>query len=278
MHISDMMRKTVITAPANLSLAQAQRRMQEYRVRHLPVMAGSRLVGLLTDRDLRDALPSAVTTLSLDEVAQHLETITIDTCMTTPIQTIASSAEATEAAQHLLDHHYGCLPVVDDGALVGIVSELDLLRGFLAAAVPAGELLTVKDYMHTELITVTPEDVLDTAYDRMQAARIRHLPVVTPEHTLAGIVTDRDVRQARASRLPQLAIYDAPDRLRVLPVQTIMTPKVLTVRQDTQVADAGQRLLDQRLGGLPVIRDDHVVEGIITVTDLISAYVQLYSA
>ncbi len=278
MHISDMMHKSVVTAPADLSLAQAQLRMQEHRVRHLPVMAQSQLIGLLTDRDLRDALPSATTSLKPDEIAQHLETITVDACMTTPVQTISSAADATEAARHLLGHYYGCLPVVDDGALVGIVSELDLLRGFLAAAVPAGEALTVKDYMHTELITVIPEDVIDTARERMQAARIRHLPVVTPEYTLAGIVTDRDVRQASASRLSQLSAYDDADQLRALQVQAIMTEKVRTIRRETQVADAGQRLLDQRLGGLPVIRADNVVEGIITVTDLISAYVQLYSA
>ena len=114
MHISDMMHQFVITAPADLSLAQAQVRMQEHRVRHLPVMAGSQLIGLLTDRDLRDALPSALTTLSPDEIAQHLGTLTIGTCMTTPVQTISSTADATEAARHLLDHHYGCLPVVDE--------------------------------------------------------------------------------------------------------------------------------------------------------------------
>ncbi len=277
MQISDMMHKTVITATADLSLAQAQQRMREHRVRHLPVMAQSRLIGLLTDRDLRDALPSAVTTLTPEDVAQHLETITVEACMTKPVQTIRSTADATEAARHLMHHHYGCLPVVDDEALVGIVSELDLLRGFLAAAAPAGESLIVKEYMHTDLITVTPEDLIDTAHGRMQAARIRHLPVITPEQKLVGIVTDRDVRQASASRLAQFTAYDSPDLLRTLQVKAIMTPNVLTVRRDTPVADAGQRLLDQRLGGLPVIRADNVVEGIITVTDLIAAFAQLYS-
>lgn len=274
-----MMRKTVITATAEMSLAQAQRHIREHRVRHLPVMAGRCLIGLLTDRDLRDALPSAVSTLSLEDIVKRLETISVEACMTTPVQTINSTAEATEAARHLLHYHYGCLPVVDDGQLVGIISELDLLRGFLAAAVPAGESLMVNDYMHTELITVTPEDVLDMARERMQAARIRRLPVVAPDQKLAGIITDRDVRQACASRLPQMAVDDLPDQLQSLQVRSIMTSKVLTVRRDTPVADAGQRLLEQRLGGLPVIHaDHHEVEGIITVTDLISAYVQLYSA
>jgi CBS-domain-containing membrane protein len=55
-----------------------------------------------------------------------------------------------------------------------------------------------------------------------------------------------------------------------------MTTRVLTVRRDTPVADAGQRLLEQWLDCLPVLRADNVVEGIITVADLISADVHLY--
>ena len=278
MQVVDIMRKTVITATADMSLAQAQHRMQEHRVRHLPVVAHTHLIGLLTDRDLRDALPSAVTTLGQDDIAQLLDTIAIETCMTTPVQTINSTADAADAAHQLLQTHYGCLPVVDEGKLVGIVTELDMLRGFLAAAVPAGDSLTVKDYMHTELLTVTPEDFVHTARDRMQEARIRHLPVITQEQKLVGIITDRDVRQASASRLAQFDAYEAPEQIQALQVQRIMTTQVLTVQQDTPVADAGQRLLEQRLGCLPVIRAGNVVEGIITVTDLISAYVQLYHA
>jgi CBS domain-containing protein len=174
-----------------------------------------------------------------------------------------------------MQSHFGCLPVVDHDNLVGIVTELDMLRGFLAAAAPAGEYLTVKDYMRTELRTVTPEDFIRTAHDRMQEARIRHLPVIAPDQTLVGIITDRDVRQAGASRLAQFAAYEAPEQIQALRVQDIMTTQVLSVERGTPVADAGQRLLEQRLGCLPVVRADHVVEGIITVTDLISAYVQL---
>lgn len=108
-----------------------------------------------------------------------------------------------------------------------------------------------------------------------RAGADRHLPVVTHEQKLVGIITDRDVRQGSASRLPQFAVYDAPEQLQALQVQCIMTTHVLTIRRDTPVADAGQRLLEQRLGCLPVIRADNVVEGILTVTDLISAYVTL---
>ncbi len=277
MKVVDMMRKTVITATAEMSLTQAQHRMREHRVRHLPIMAESRLIGMLTDRDLRNALPSAVSTLKPDELLQHLDTIAVEACMTKPVRTISSTADVTQVAHHLLQHHYGCLPVVDHETLVGIITELDLLRGFLAAAVPAGESLTVKDYMRTDLRTVIPEDVINIAHDRMQEARIRHLPVVTHDQKLVGMITDRDVRQAGASCLPQLARYETAKQIQALQVQDIMTPKARAVRQDMPIADVGQHLLDQRLGGVPVIRPDNVVEGMITVTDLILAFVQLHS-
>ena len=95
MQVVDMMRKTVLTATADMSLAQAQHRMQEHRIRHLPVVAQTHLIGLLTDRDLRDALPSAVTTLGPAEIAQHLDTIAVETCMTTRSMTGRARASRT---------------------------------------------------------------------------------------------------------------------------------------------------------------------------------------
>ena len=86
-------------------------------------------------------------------------------------------------------------------------------------------------------MTATADMSLAQAQQRLQAARIRHLPVLTPEQKLVGIISDRDVRQANASRLPQLAAYEAPEQLQALQVQRIMTTRVLTVRRDTPVVD-----------------------------------------
>jgi acetoin utilization protein AcuB len=63
MYIRDLMTYSVITAPPTMSLALVQRLMHDHRIRHLPVVQGPQLVGLVTDRDLRRALPSSMTTL-----------------------------------------------------------------------------------------------------------------------------------------------------------------------------------------------------------------------
>ena len=134
--------------------------------------------------------------------------------------------------------------------------------------------MQVKDYMQTTPITVTPEDLASTARQRMRGSRVRHLPVVTEENTLVGVVTDRDIRQAGASDEPHMAEHELVYLLEKLTVKDIMTKQVITVHGETPLAEAGQLLLDKKFGCLPVVRHNHTLEGIITVTDLLRAYVQ----
>ena len=133
----------------------------------------------------------------------------------------------------------------------------------------------VKDVMHTTVTTVTPETRVSTAYQvmTMRDARIRHLPVVTDEGILVGILTDRDVRRTAASDAPPMAEHELLYLLDKLYVRDIMTPEVVTVHSITPVAEAGQIFLRHKFGCLPVVRDNHTLEGILTVTDLLQAYV-----
>jgi acetoin utilization protein AcuB len=138
--------------------------------------------------------------------------------------------------------------------------------------------MQVQDYMHTQLITVTPEDLVSTAYQRMRGNSIRHLPVVEGQEQLVGIVTDRDLRQATASDAPEMAEHELTYLLERLTVRDIMTREVVTVRGDTPIAEAGHLLIEHKFGCLPVVRDDHKLAGIITVTDLLRAYVAQHTA
>jgi CBS domain-containing protein len=134
--------------------------------------------------------------------------------------------------------------------------------------------MKVEDYMHTAAITVYPEDLVRTASKRLRGHRIRHLPVVTGDNTLVGIITDRDLRQAGASDAPQMAEHELTYLLDKMTVQELMTRQVITVRRETLVTAAAQLLLAHRFGCLPVVRADNTLEGIITVTDLVRAYVE----
>ena len=138
----------------------------------------------------------------------------------------------------------------------------------------------VKDYMHTALTTVTLDTLLSTAYQimTMRGERIRHFPVVTDQQILLGIITDRDVRRVGASDAPYMTEHELTYLLDKLRVQEVMTKDVVTVRGTTSLLEAGQIFLQKKFGCLPVVRDNNRREGIITVTDLLRAYVEQHEA
>ncbi len=273
MKAQEMMHTNVVTVLPKTSLAQALCLMQEHHIRHLLVVSDRSLVGIVSDRDLRQAAPSQATTLSTGEVNYQMDTLAVETCMTQDLVTVHPEDHMVDGTQQLLKAAIGCLPVIEHGHLVGIVTEIDLLKGFLAAAAPAGELMQVKDYMQPEPYTMMPNDLVSVAYQRMQEAHIRHLPVIAGAPTLVGIVTDRDIRLAGASTAPYLATHELVHLLEKMTVNSIMTTQVHTVCPNTVVADAGQLFLDHKFGCLPVVRDHDLLEGILTVTDLLRAYV-----
>jgi len=131
MKVHDIMTISCITAPATMPVLEARQLMLEKRIRHLLVTDGPKLLGIVTDRDIRLNLPSPATSLSVWEINYLLARMTLGTVMTKNVVTVESAREATEAAQVMLDHKIGALPVVERGHLVGIITETDLLRAFV---------------------------------------------------------------------------------------------------------------------------------------------------
>lgn len=131
MRVRDIMTISCITAPATMPVLEARQLMLEKRIRHLLVTDGPKLLGIVTDRDIRLNLPSPATSLSVWEINYLLARMTLSGVMTKNVVVVESGREATEAAQVMLDHKIGALPVVDRGHLVGIITETDLLRAFV---------------------------------------------------------------------------------------------------------------------------------------------------
>jgi acetoin utilization protein AcuB len=129
-----MMQKEVVTATPEMSLAEVQRRMRDRHIRHVPIVSGKQLVGIVTDRDIRDATPSPATTYSRGEIAYQMDTTPVKTCMAQQLVTISPEADMVQAARLLLENKFGCLPVVQDNTLVGVVTEIDCLRAFVESS------------------------------------------------------------------------------------------------------------------------------------------------
>ncbi len=118
----------VFTIRADKKLIAVQEIMQWARIRHIPVVdSENRIVGMISHRDLLHAAISSVLPVSTPERRQHLGTVEIDTVMKAPVQTIGPDAPVQQAAKQMRESKIGCLPVIADGKLAGIISEYDLL-------------------------------------------------------------------------------------------------------------------------------------------------------
>jgi CBS domain-containing protein len=137
MRVRSMMQTHILTVTPEMSLAEAQRLIRDNNIRHIPVVSGTgyqHLVGMMTDRDIQEAVPSPATTLTRGEIAHQMAATAVKTCMTKDVVCIGPEAEMVQAARLLVQRRIGCLPVVDHGTLVGVVTDMDCLRAFLQTA------------------------------------------------------------------------------------------------------------------------------------------------
>jgi len=132
MLIKDRMTRPPITAPPEMPMQEALKLMRERGIRRLPVVdKKSKLVGIVSDRDLLHASPSDATSLSVWELNYLLSKVTLKELMTTPVITVTPETPVQEAARIMAEKKIGGLPVVQAGKVVGIITETDLFRVLL---------------------------------------------------------------------------------------------------------------------------------------------------
>jgi acetoin utilization protein AcuB len=136
MRVGDLMTPMPITVPPETGVITARELMAKEKIRHLLVTEGETLVGIVTDRDIRLNLPSQATSLSVWEINHLLHRLTVGEVMTRTVITVEPEREAVEAAQIILDHKIGALPVLEGRRIVGILTETDFVLGFVQMATP----------------------------------------------------------------------------------------------------------------------------------------------
>jgi len=129
MNVSAIMNKKPISVLPEDTMNSAIRKMKDQNFKHLPVVdhAGA-VVGIVTDRDLKRASPSDATLLEVHELLYLLEKVTISQLMTKKPITASPNTTISAASALLVKHKVGCLPVVEGGKLVGIVTQTDFLN------------------------------------------------------------------------------------------------------------------------------------------------------
>jgi acetoin utilization protein AcuB len=135
MLIKDWMTKDPITITENTSMIKAIHIMSERRFRRLPVVAAGQLVGMVTDRDLKEASPSKATTLDVHELYYLLAELQVKEIMSRNPVSVSEDDTVEHAAQIMLEHTISGLPVVDgSGQVVGIITQSDVFRAFMDIA------------------------------------------------------------------------------------------------------------------------------------------------
>ena len=130
MLVRSRMTPNVYTASPETTIAEALNITRSHRIRHLPVLRDGRLVGLVTDRDLRLAMPP-IWADQRDELKRALHSRKVGEVMVTEIITASPDTPVEEAAKLLYENRIGCLPIMEADALVGILTETDLLRALV---------------------------------------------------------------------------------------------------------------------------------------------------
>ena len=133
MKVKDRMSTNVMTVQMDSSLTEAFRIMKENKIRRLPVMDKDKLVGIVTISDLNRAAPSSATSLSIHELNYLLAKTKIKDILTKKQELLTISSDSyIETAARIMRHKViSGLPVVDDGKLVGIVTETDIFDAFI---------------------------------------------------------------------------------------------------------------------------------------------------
>ncbi|MBO1518879.1 CBS domain-containing protein [Oceanisphaera pacifica] len=122
--VSEIMTRDVIGLPPTATLGEARTLMQRHHIRHLPVLKEDTLVGLVSQRDMLAAQESC---LEKDSNGAFLTQHQLSEVMIEDVTSVSPKAGVREAAQYLQQHKYGCLPVIDKGKLVGIVTDSDFV-------------------------------------------------------------------------------------------------------------------------------------------------------
>lgn len=134
----------------------------------------------------------------------------------------------------------------------------------------------VRDRMSSEPVTVTPDTPFQDALKLMREHKFRRLPVVHKENgKLVGIVSERDLLYASPSPATSLSVWELNYLLSKLQVQEIMTENVITTTPDTPIEDAARLIVDNKIGGLPVVDEKNHVVGVITETDIFKTFVEM---
>jgi len=258
MKLRNVMRRDVVTVDTATTVGDAFGRMSKHGIRHVPVLHDTKLVGMLSERDVLHVRASA-------DNGEWWH-VPVGIAATRPARTAHPDDSLTEIAARFAQEKIGALVVVETGAIVGIVTPSDVLEAEVQQAMaPRRSGHVAADAMTASPLTVTPETSASDAIRLMLRHRIRHLPIVDGGGNLLGIVTDSDARDAAA----QPTVFAHGREASQPTVATIAATKPVSTRFDTPLDELARRFADEHLDAVLVTDSLGAMTGILSYVDIL---------
>lgn len=259
MQVKELMVRDPITVATDTPLSTALSLMDEHGIRHLPVLRGSSLVGVLSDRDLLGELGWVI---APDGGEPLLANASAGDLLRREPLTVGPGESIVRAAELMASERIGCTPVCESDALLGLLTETDLLEAFMAAArygrLSAGEDPEVGDVMRRDEISVEFDAGPSEAMRAMLDRDLRHLLVMDGERRV-GVLSERDLRCCAR-----------PGAMQIRCAGEICSRDVRIARPDERLSVAALRMVNDKIGALVVENTRGRTVGILTVTDVLA--------
>ncbi len=209
MFVRKWMSTDVVTIDENATLSEAIHTLKRNNIRRLPVMSGEKLVGIVSDRDLKEASPSKVTSLDIWEVHYLMSKIKIKDIMKKDPITISPDDTIEKAAILMFDNKIGGLPVLDNEKLVGILTEQDVFNALInitGARIPSFRItLTIPD---------APGSIKEVC-DKMREFEFKCISILTTkqgvEEGKREVIIRFHAEDAMLDKIKEMLAKDYPD-------------------------------------------------------------------
>jgi CBS domain-containing protein len=279
---ADLMTHPAVTISPDAALESAARLMYKSKIKRLPVVdSDGRLTGIISRADVLSVFDRSDPPQLLSPEGTTAMKTSVKEIMTTQVVAVKLGASFKEMAARLRENRISAFPVIDDdGKVIGVVSEADMLAKEVLDADHAGTItamlqrreqdkadgLTARDLMTHPAVTVTPDDSVEQAARLMYTLRLKRLPVIDRSGGLVGIISRTDV----------LAVYDRPDdeiRQEIIDNANVpgflLDPDLFTVDVQAGVVTlAGSP--DSVEVGHDLVRKIRHVQGVVAVRDRLS--------
>ncbi|MDV6373170.1 CBS domain-containing protein [Deinococcus arenicola] len=267
--VSDAMHRRAVSIGAHDTLADAVVTMQELRVKRLPVLQGGKVIGILTDGEVRRSLPPLSEGLTPWDFAGRVGRTRVREVMRQPAHTVTPETPLATAIHTMLERHIGGLPVVNgDGELLGMLTLTDVLRA--EARTPRLRWGAVEQHMTVDVVCTPADAPAQEAAAKLKISRLRVLPVLEGK-ALAGLLHEVDLADAvdRASADHGDTVMGNQFFLQGKTARDLMRPPTGHLRAGTPMRDALTQMLALDVHGLPIVDDEGELLGVVTISDVL---------